>query len=360
MRKRGPRFNAPLGRQWRRALLPAVWLPQGYGLQGAAGLEMRGCNHQFSVTAGTIFADRKRPIRDYLSLSRSSRTARRAIARSNCSRDLILPVQDGVRAGPQIAGSDRTNRATRRRRPRRKEIDGAYFGGHVKPEERSRRSALIAASPRNRPASGKSWSSCASAGGRTLPFVVGKESDAIPTIREQSRSARPSTPTKRAAGIRCTPIIDMRRINHRGEFSKDGACTNQAESYFLAFRRAEIGIHHRISGRYMSAYAPKWRGAKITAAFPTARNSTSSLRWPSHIPVSGQWRRLLAAERHMKESATNTLWPPSRNAAPQSTGRCASASTDFATSRNARPSRRDACHVRPEGNPKAIKAKASI
>src|SRR5579862_8183510 len=26
----------------------------------------RGCSHQFSVTAGTIFADRKRPIRDYL------------------------------------------------------------------------------------------------------------------------------------------------------------------------------------------------------------------------------------------------------------------------------------------------------
>ena len=26
----------------------------------------KGCKHQFSVTAGTIFADRKRPIRDYL------------------------------------------------------------------------------------------------------------------------------------------------------------------------------------------------------------------------------------------------------------------------------------------------------
>jgi transposase-like protein len=25
-----------------------------------------GCSYQFSVTAGTIFADRKRPIRDYL------------------------------------------------------------------------------------------------------------------------------------------------------------------------------------------------------------------------------------------------------------------------------------------------------
>ena len=28
--------------------------------------ECSGCNHQFSVTSGTIFANRKRPIRDYL------------------------------------------------------------------------------------------------------------------------------------------------------------------------------------------------------------------------------------------------------------------------------------------------------
>ena len=38
---------------------------------------------------------------------------------------------------------------------------------------------------------------------------------------------------------------DMRRINHSVAFSKDGACTNQAESFFSRLRRAEIGTHHR-------------------------------------------------------------------------------------------------------------------
>jgi hypothetical protein len=54
---------------------------------------------------------------------------------------------------------------------------------------------------------------------------------------------------------------EMRRINHSVAFSKDGACTNQAESYFSRLRRAEIGQHHHVSGKYLAAYAVEmaWR-----------------------------------------------------------------------------------------------------
>lgn len=40
-----------------------------------------------------------------------------------------------------------------------------------------------------------------------------------------------------------------------------GVCTNQAESYFSRLRRAEIGTHHHISGRYLHSYANEmaWR-----------------------------------------------------------------------------------------------------
>jgi hypothetical protein len=37
------------------------------------------CRYQFSVTARTTFADRKRPIRDYLLATRSSPTAPKGI-----------------------------------------------------------------------------------------------------------------------------------------------------------------------------------------------------------------------------------------------------------------------------------------
>ena len=53
-----------------------------------------------------------------------------------------------------------------------------------------------------------------------------------------------------------------KRINHQESYSADdGACTNDAESLFSRIRRAEIGIHHHISGKYLSAYAHEmaWR-----------------------------------------------------------------------------------------------------
>jgi ISXO2-like transposase domain len=52
-----------------------------------------------------------------------------------------------------------------------------------------------------------------------------------------------------------------KRINHEECYSDGAACTNQAESFFSRLRRAEIGTHHHISGRYLSAYASEmaWR-----------------------------------------------------------------------------------------------------
>ena len=55
-------------------------------------------------------------------------------------------------------------------------------------------------------------------------------------------------------------------------YSKDGASTNQAESFFSRLRRAEIGIHHHIAGLYLGAYAAEWHGAKIAAVTLTALN----------------------------------------------------------------------------------------
>jgi ISXO2-like transposase domain len=48
---------------------------------------------------------------------------------------------------------------------------------------------------------------------------------------------------------------EMHRVNHSVAYSQDGASTNQAESYFSRLRRAEIGQHHHISGKYLGAYA---------------------------------------------------------------------------------------------------------
>ncbi len=88
---------------------------------------------------------------------------------------------------------------------------------------------------------------------------------------------------------------EMRRINHSVAFSKAGACTNQAESFFSRLRRAEMGQHHHISGKYLGFYAAEmaWRedrrrvpnGAQHEAATGAALGHPVSRVW------AGYWRR---------------------------------------------------------------------
>jgi hypothetical protein len=97
--------------------------------------------------------------------------------------------------------------------------------------------------------------------GRTLPFVFGKESDAIPAIKDRIPLGTVVHADEARGWDTLHAFYDMRRINHSIAFSKDGASTNQAESYFSRLRRAEIGVHHHVSGRYLHRYASEmaWR-----------------------------------------------------------------------------------------------------
>ncbi|EAV42622.1 possible transposase [Stappia aggregata IAM 12614] len=65
----------------------------------------------------------------------------------------------------------------------------------------------------------------------------------------------------------------IKRVNQKEAFSKDGACTNQAESFFSRLRRAEIGIHHRSPVVTSTRMPSKWHGVKITAAKQTVLSS---------------------------------------------------------------------------------------
>ena len=50
--------------------------------------------------------------------------------------------------------------------------------------------------------------------------------------------------------------FDMRRVNHSVEYmSEEGACSNQAESFFARFRRFQHGQIHRMGQLYISNYA---------------------------------------------------------------------------------------------------------
>jgi ISXO2-like transposase domain len=87
--------------------------------------------------------------------------------------------------------------------------------------------------------------------GPTVTAVVKHEAETVPIISR--RVARGSIVHADEARVwdDLHASFEMKRINHREAYSKDGACTNQAESYIARLRRAEIGQHHHIAGPHL-------------------------------------------------------------------------------------------------------------
>src|SRR5579864_5945792 len=83
-----------------------------------------------------------------------------------------------------------------------------------------------------------------------------KESDALPMIRQIVATVTEIHADESGAWNLLHASYPMKRGNHSVEFKSDeGACTNEAESFFSRLRRSETNIHHRISGRLLEAYA---------------------------------------------------------------------------------------------------------
>ncbi len=114
--------------------------------------------------------------------------------------------------------------------------------------------------------------------------------------------------------------FEMKRINHGEAYSKDGACTNQAESYISRLRRAgDWSQHHHIAGPHLGQYAEaKWRGAKTCAATPPELQFHACGRLALGHPPSPAWagywqRHRLGARKFVK--------PPDRRSARARRGR---------------------------------------
>ncbi len=250
----------------------------------------KGCTHQFSVTSGTIFSSRKLPIRDYLAAIAIFVNAVKGISALQLGRDLDVQYKTAFvlshKLREAVAASQRGVTLTGT-----VEVDGAYFGGHAKPENRK------ADRPSQRRVSAKRQSVIVARerGGRTLTAVTAKESDGIAFVRDVVAMGATVHADEAGGWDRLHARYAMRRINHSVAFSLDGACTNQAESFFSRMRRAEIGQHHHISGAYLGFYAAEmaWKEDRRRQANGGQHEAATgaALRHPVSRVWAGYWQR---------------------------------------------------------------------
>jgi transposase-like protein len=255
--------------------------------------ECAGCKHQFTVTSGTIFANRKLSYSDLLAAIVIFVNGAKGVAALQLSRDLDCQYKTAFvlthklreammreQSGVQLNGIV--------------EIDGGYFGGHVRPENRKedrkdrrlkahrsdKRQCVVIMRERN---------------GRSLPFIVANEGDACPIVRDRVGTLATVYADEGTGWDALHSGWDTKRVNHSVAFMDEGVCTNQAESYFSRLRRAEIGTHHHIAGPYLNAYANEmaWRedhrrvhnGGQAALVAGAAMASPQSRQW------AGYWQR---------------------------------------------------------------------
>ena len=246
----------------------------------------RACSKQFSVTSGTIFASRKLEFTDILAAIAIFVNAAKGISALQLSRDLDVQYKTAfvmahklreVMAGfaPESLSGD-------------VEIDGAYFGGHVRPENKKedRKDRRL---KENRDADRRVVVAMRERGGRTMTFVEKREGAGVARAVENVEQGSVMHADEGSHWDALHGYFTTTRINHSEMYSDGYACTNQAESFFSRIRRAVWGQHHHVSPQYLHQYASEaaWR--------EDFRREDNKALWSKLIggalaaPVSRQW-----------------------------------------------------------------------
>ena len=218
-----------------------------------------GCRHQYSVTSGTIFASRKLPIRDHLLAIAIFANGAKGHSALQLSRDLDCQYRSAfvmahkLREAVSAEVADSTVSGT-------VEVDGAYFGGYVRPEN-MKVDRIDRRLAENQTGKRRVVVVIRERGGKALTFAFRSEAESVPTIEQRVEAGSVVHADEAKGWDRLHQSFTTHRINHQEGYSFDDACTNQAESFFSRLRRAEMGIHHHISGAYLAAYAGEmaWR-----------------------------------------------------------------------------------------------------
>jgi transposase-like protein len=267
-----------------------------YNLKSRPVWKCKACSKQFSITSGTIFHSRKLSLRDILGAIAIFTNGAKGYSALQLSRDLGCDYKSCfvlLHKMREAIGLARDHGALKGN----VEVDGAYFGGYVKPannvEDRKDRRKKV-----NQSGKRQSVIVMREREGRTIAQVAEREADGVAMARKAIAPEAVVHADEASHWDALAANFPIKRINHQVEYSSpDGACTNQAESFFSRMRRSEIGIHHHIAGRYLGAYAVElaWRedarrvsnGNQFTMLVSAATTAPKSATW------CGYWQRRL-------------------------------------------------------------------
>ena len=268
-----------------------------YEIKTRRSFKCAGCLAHFSITSGTIFASRKLPIRDLLAAIAVFVNGAKGVPALQLSRDLgvqyktafVLAHKLREAMGAEVDRSPLSGEV---------EVDGGYFGGHVKKKNRKadRKDRRLA---ENQNGKRQVVVVMRERHGRAITFVDASEAAATAEVVSSiSEDSKVYADEASAWGV-LHAYFDTDRINHQVEYARGHVSTNWAESYFSRLRRAEVGTHHHIAGPYLSAYADEmtWRenNRSVSNGGQYEMVVGAALKHPVSRTWKGYWQRRKAA-----------------------------------------------------------------
>jgi transposase-like protein len=263
---------------------------------GAPRWRCKDCKKDFSITGGTLFSSYKLPLRGYLAAIAIFVNEVKGKSMLALSRDLGLAYKSAFVLAHKIReamAEEMKGRQIGDDRPEA-EIDGAYFGGYVKPanlkEDRDDRRLA-----KNQSGKRKVVVVIRERGGETLPGVFRSEVHALSWVRHRVVKGTVLHADEASSWNDLHARYEMKRIDHQQAYSLDGASTNWAESYFSRLRRGEAGHHHHISGPYLLRYAQEsaWREdcRRVPNGEQVQRVANLALSRKKSVDFNGYWQR---------------------------------------------------------------------
>jgi transposase-like protein len=263
---------------------------------GAPRWRCKDCGKDFSITSGTLFASHKLPLRGYLAAVAIFCNEVKGKSMLALSRDLGLSYKSAFVLAHKLReamAEEMKGRQIGDDRPEA-ELDGAYFGGYVKPanlkEDRVDRRLS-----ENKSGKRKVVVVIRERGGETLPGVFNSEGAALSWVRSRVEKGTVLHADESPAWNDLHARFEMKRIDHQTAYSLDGASTNWAESYFSRLRRGEAGHHHHISGPYLLRFAQEaaWRedNRRVPNGEQVQRVAKLALGRKKSVDFNGYWQR---------------------------------------------------------------------
>lgn len=275
------------------AVCPRCGCTETYGIATRRKFKCVACHHQFSVTSGTIFASRKMTFTDLLAAIVIFVNGAKGVAALQLSRDLCCQYKTAFVLAHKLREA-MAREDEGRVLSGEVEVDGAYFGGYVKPanEKENRRDRRLAV---NQNGKRQCVVVIRERDGQTVTSVHKGEAAGVDVVRERVDSDAIVHADEASHWDALHGRHEVRRINHSERYSDGVACTNQAESFFSRLRRMEIGTHHHIAGRYLASYAAEasWRedNRRVSNGGLTAMVGQAAMDAPVSRNWAGYWQR---------------------------------------------------------------------